>query len=118
MALAASLSTLGWTAFSLNGLADESDEELTAWLLGLGFDASSLGELRGLISGAAASANRAMRQFACSTDAELSHALFVKRDAIEVAASSRRALAAPLVVPGGTAAYQCWPSRVRRTLVK
>ena len=59
-----------------------------------------------------------MRRFANSSDAELSHALLVKRDAIEVAASSRRALAVTLVVPCGTAAYQCWPSRVRRTLVK
>ena len=118
MSLAASLSTLGWTQFSLNFLADESDDELTSWLAGLGYDASSLGELRGLISNAAACANRAMRQFACATEAELSHALIVKRDAIEGAASSRRELAAPLVAPGGTAAYQCWPSRVRRTLLK
>ena len=76
--LSASLSTLGWTEFSLNCLADESDDELTTWLAFLGYDASALDELRGLISRAAAGSNRAMRQFACSTEAELSHALIVK----------------------------------------
>ena len=78
MALAASLSSLGWSAFSLNALSDESDAELRDWLCSLGFDDEDLGELRRLISGAAAETSQAMRQFACSTEAELSHALIVK----------------------------------------
>ena len=116
--LTTALSSLGWGAFALNALSDESDDELVSWLLSLGFEVDALSELRRLIALAAPEATQAQRHFACASEADLSHALHVKRDAIEVAASSRRAQAATLTVPGGTAPYHCWPSRVRRSLVK
>ena len=53
MSLATALASLGWEAFSLNALSDESDAELATWLASLGFGDEALGELRRLIALAA-----------------------------------------------------------------
>ena len=79
--------------FARKALSDEGDAELVSWRA----------ELRRLIATAAPEVTQASRRFACASEADLSHALPVKRDTIEVAASSRRALAATLAVPGDTA---------------
>ena len=116
--LAAALSAHGWSCFALDALSDESDSELVAMLANMGYDAADLAELRGLIAGAAPGASQAQRRFANASEADLDYALQVKRDTMEAAASSSRALVAARQAPAGTATYQHWPSRVKRSLVK
>ena len=116
--LEARLRGSGWTAFALDSLSDESDEELASWMVALGYDAEDLPELRRLIreSGAVAARNR--RAFASASDSSLYLECCLKGAAVEAAASSNRALVAAKVVPVGTALYVHWPSRIKRSLGK
>ena len=59
--LAEALTALGWSAFALDALSDESDSELATMLADMGREATSVAELRGVIADAAAGASRAQR---------------------------------------------------------
>ena len=74
---------------------------LVAWLCSLGYDADSLPELRRLIGGAGSLASLARRQLASASESALGFELVVKRDALEAAASSDRALVAARSSPVG-----------------
>ena len=108
----------GWTAFALDSLSDESDDELASWLVAFGYDADDLPELRRLIIGSGAAAARDRRTFANASDSSLYFEHCLKGAAVEAAASSSRALVAAKVVPVGTALYVHWPSRIKRSLGK
>ena len=69
--LEAKLRGTGWTAFALDSLSDESDEELASWLVALGYDAEDLLELRRLIRGSVAAVARDRRTFANASDASV-----------------------------------------------
>ena len=122
MALRSSLDEVlriaGWTAFALDSLSDECDDELVELLSTLGREPSSLQELRRLIGGSKASAAHSCRLFACASESSLSFELEVKRDTIESAAICERALVATRSAPVGSASYRHWPSRVKRSLGK
>ena len=69
--LEAMLRSSGWTAFALDSLSDESDEELASWMVALGYDAEDLPELRRLIRGSVAAVARDRRTFANAADASV-----------------------------------------------